>query len=52
MLYHNWDSTYIMEGIDASLWKTVQKLGKVGRNPQEKALFIFVKEKSLEIQGA
>ena len=28
------------------MWKTIQKLGRVGRNPMEKSLFVFVREES------
>ena len=38
-------------GMDASLWKTVQKLGRIGRNPSETALVIFVHDNSLRAVG-
>ena len=34
-----------------ALWKIVQKLGRVGRNDSESAIFIFVSEKALKGNG-
>ena len=34
-----------IRGLDNSLWKTVQKIGRVGRKSDEKSVFIFVSEK-------
>ena len=38
-------------GLDVSFWKIVQKLGRVGRNPDDKSIFVFVKEKQLRGSG-
>ena len=42
---------FLCEGLDPSTWKMIQKMGRVGRDSKEKALFIFMSEKRIKGTG-
>ena len=38
-------------GVDDSPWKLIQKMGRIGRIAEEKALFILIQEKKKKYNG-